>query len=121
MKIVGLKEFLTLPPWTMFRKYQPCYTDDLLWKQASLGERDFIYTSASMPDGDSSEHVFAACEDMAENGTSYPIEDWTARDGTFVDDQLFMIYEEEDILKVQGYIGSALQSIRQHSQKGEDK
>jgi len=110
MRIVGLKEFLTLPPWTMYRKYAPCYTDDLLWKQDSLGERDFVYVSASMPEGFDSDAVFRACDDMSENGASYPIEDWSARDGMFQDDQLFMVYEHADILVVQKYVENAIKS-----------
>jgi hypothetical protein len=111
MRIVGLKEFLTLPPWTMFRKYQPCYTEDLMWKQDSLGGSDFVYTTASMPHGGDSIEVFGRCDDMEENGASYPIEDFTARDGCFVQDQLFMIYEKADIEVVARYVANALEAI----------
>lgn len=108
MRIVNLQEFLKLPAWTMYRKYTPCYTEDLLWKQDSLGERDFVYVQASMPDGSDSGDVVEACEDMQHNGASYPLEDWSSRDGMFKDEQLFMIYEKEDIEKVLGFVQNAL-------------
>jgi len=112
MRIVGLKEFLTLPPWTMYRKYQPCYTDDLLWKQDSLGGRDWVYTAAAMPDGVDSGDVSNKCDDMAENAASYPVENWTSRDGLFDDSQLFMIYEKADIEVVAKYVANALEACK---------
>lgn len=92
----------------MFRKYEFCITEDLLWKQDSLGSSDFVYTKAEMPDGNDSSDVSAACLEMEECGASYPLENWTSRDGCFVDNQLFMIYEKDDIEVVARYVANAL-------------
>lgn len=42
MRIVGLKEFLTLPVGTVYAKYQPCITEGLEIKGDNCGERDWI-------------------------------------------------------------------------------
>jgi len=97
MRIVNLQEFRKLPKGTVFAKYSHCEFDELMVLD-EIWECDFIYSSLI---GNvlnvSSEDFFEKCTSM-ENGNSENLDfECTSRDGLFDDDQLFAVYEKEDI------------------------
>jgi hypothetical protein len=102
MRIIGLKEFLTLPVGTVYAKYAQSYTEGLEIKGENCGERDWIvqyldpianleHSHSSTDDGD----MLSALESGA--SASEPLAfNVMGRDGCFNDDQLFAVLERQD-------------------------
>ncbi len=98
MKIVSLKEFLLLPTGVVYMKYEPCVFEDLCVKDDSLN-KDFFYSNITY------DLDCTGCDDFAdklfdaqENKTSVKTDfDCVGRDGCFDDEQLFAVYEKEDV------------------------
>lgn len=99
MRIVNLKQFLALPNETLFSKYQPCSFGELEIKVENCGARDFVTQdiAGAIAHNDSGEFI-DKLEDARENGTSLPMDfDFAGRDGCFVDEQIFAVWERADI------------------------
>jgi hypothetical protein len=102
MKIVNLTEFLALPNETLFSKYEPCVFENMAIKTDNCNERDFIvqYIADSIKCTGSDDFGYIL-EDAEENGTSIEIDlDICGRDGCFNDDQLFAVWERQDVIKL---------------------
>lgn len=104
MRIVSRKEFLKLPPGTLYQQCREKWAfGDMHVKYDSLifdesGDGDFVCAAFTSIEADSSEQLFDRMEDMCDNGASYPLElDCAGRDGLFERDALFMVYEKADV------------------------
>ena len=110
MKILTRKDFLKTPRNTLFSYYEPCCFRELCVKTSDNKdwENDFIYFSLIAEfNKQNSEEFDKICERM-EKGQSVPQSfEETSREGLFDDEQLFLVYEKEDI---KGLIGT-LQEI----------
>ena len=101
MKIVNRKEFLLLPPETVFSYYEPCIFSGLYVKVCQPGQ----YKNDFLTDNligeiycDGSHEMIDLLEESRETGKSLKLDfDCTDRDGMFNDEQLFAIYEKEDV------------------------
>jgi hypothetical protein len=116
MKIVDRKTFLALPEGTVFSKYQPYIFGELQIKGSTLkSSGDFCaYSITSAIDYDSSEDLFEKLDRMEKNGEAVPMDfDSGGRDGCFDLDQLFAVWDEQDVRKL---IGRLEQSIERHFQ-----
>ena len=102
MKIVDRKTFLQLDKETLYSKYEPCYFSDLTIKCISNMSDDFVtqgITNAIECDN-GQEHI-EILSNSEKNGTSFTMDfDCPGRDGCFDEDQLFAIWEKEDIEKL---------------------
>jgi len=98
MRIVDLKEFLSLPNGTLFMKYAPCSFDDLSVKVESL-ENDFICVSITNDvESDDTEDFSSILFSAEETGDSFDLDtDATYRDGMYEKDQMFAVYELKDV------------------------
>ena len=101
MKIVNREEFLKLPENTLYSKFKPCYFDDLSIKYNTMGN-DFVCVSIiDSIECDSSEEFSDKLFDAMENKKSIAMDfDNCGRDGMFNDDQLFAVWESDDIRKL---------------------
>ena len=103
MKIITRKEFLKLPIGTVWSYYEPCCFQDLNIKASDLSgwETDFLYDPIiGQIDTKSSDEFLEKC-DFMEKGGSVPMDfEATSREGLFDEDQLFAIYEKEDVEKL---------------------
>lgn len=98
MKILNLEEFRKCPSGTLFSKYSPYVFDGLMVKGETL-EYDFIYQNliGNIECHDSGEFG-DKLEYAKETGESISLDfDCMGRDGLFEKNQLFAIYEEEDV------------------------
>jgi hypothetical protein len=96
MKIVDRKTFLALPPNTVFAKYSPCNIGELKVKLESW-TNDFIYFGFDNPLDKDNEVFIDTCERMGA-GESAPLDiEATARDGCFDENQLFCVYDKDDV------------------------
>jgi len=101
MKIVNRRQFLALPENTVFSKYEPCVFGELMIKGESLANDfyaqeigDAIFCSGS---SDRVDKLGASERD----GASLPMDfDCPGRDGLFDDDQMFAVWEPEDVRKL---------------------
>ena len=98
MRIVNRIEFLKLPPGTLFSKYTPCFFDELMIKGTSL-PNDFMYQDLIGNVKCSGVREFVDILNSVEKtGVSFELDfDCQGRDGLFDSDQLFAIYEDEDV------------------------
>lgn len=100
MKIVDRKAFLALPENTLFSKYEPCSFEELTIKGESwLHCDDFLTQGVVDAIECSGPHEWAdKLFDSQENGTSMKMDfDCQGRDGCFDADQLFAVWELQDV------------------------
>lgn len=115
MKIINKEEFYKLPNGTLYSEYVPCCISELRIKQDTIfgfnGEPiDWFYQDLI---GSIKENVslgyHETLEQSRKNKTSIELDfDASERDGCFIDDQLFAVYEKGDL---EGLI-SKLESLR---------
>lgn len=97
MKILNRKEFLLLPENTLFAKYHPCVIGELAIKGETFGNDFYVQSIAdSIEANDTGEFIEKLA--AAENGEDIRLDlNCEGRDGMFDDDQLFMVYDKQDV------------------------
>lgn len=94
---------MDLPVGTVFSYYTPCYFRDLLIKGSAPNEwhNDFLVTNLiGAVENNSSDEFVDSCEKM-EKGERFDTDfESYGREGLFDDNQLFAIYEKEDVIKL---------------------
>ena len=103
MKIVDRKTFLAIPGEVLFSKYSPCYFGPLeirgdVWDHCN----DFLSQEIAGAIESTGSGEFSDKLDDAQNyGGSLAMDfDSCGRDGCFDEDQLFAVWEREDVLKL---------------------
>lgn len=119
MRIVNRKDFLALPVGTIFSKYEPCIFEGLCIKEESrffdglddgCCHDDFYFISIddSIFGADSGDRIDRLTK-MEKQGTSYPVElDLIGRDALFEKDQLFAIWEKQDLIELSKVVAKAI-------------
>lgn len=99
MKIVIRKEFLSMEN-VLYAKYVPCIISEICVKYENVNDDDFCFNVLFGDiDANSSGDLFDKYEEMR-NGKSIEMStQGYQRDGMFEEDQLFLIFEKEDIKK----------------------
>lgn len=94
MRVVTKKELLELPPYTLFRAWEPSVWDFYDW-QVKTGKNFGAYELSPDPAGDASEEV-------------EPVYDW---DGELdeKDGQLFAVLEKQDIVLMQNRLALVIE------------
>ena len=102
MRIVGLEEFLSLPPGTVFAKYRPQMFDELCVKgDSNHGSRDFVYRSLWEPLASNSGELCDVLSAAAERGAEVEIDtDCWQRDGLYEYGQLFAVFSRKEVLRI---------------------
>lgn len=103
MRILNRKDFLNTPKGTLWSYYKPCFFSDLNVKTSDKADydNDFVYFGliAEFDTGNSGEYI-EVCRRM-EQGESIPASfEETQREGLFDDEQLFLVYEKDDIKRM---------------------
>jgi len=100
MRIVDLDTFRALPNGTLFMKYEPCCFGNLGVKVETLNG-DFLFESITDGiDASGSDEMFDKLFAAEKDSTLSLKMDFNAtdRDGLFEADQLFAVYEKEDVV-----------------------
>jgi len=99
MRIVGLDEFLLLPPGAVFAKYRPQIFGDLCVKGDSTpSSRDFFYRPLWDVDAKSSGELCDLLTAAESSAVDVPIDtDCWQRDGCFDDSQLFAVFRGDEV------------------------
>ncbi|MES2201120.1 MAG: hypothetical protein V4498_02600 [candidate division FCPU426 bacterium] len=102
MRIVNLKEFLTMPSGTVYSKYEPCAFGPINVKGDSIGEIDFYtWDLAGSIKADGTDEFVERLHRAEKSGEDLETDfDQEGRDGMFQDDQLFAVYSKEDVSKM---------------------
>lgn len=113
MKIVNRKDFLQLPKGIIFCKGTKWCFDTLSIKGDSWGN-DFLYVDLCNIDSNCTDQWVSRLEDSLSNGTSYPINNDTQRDGMFDEESVFLIFEEKDLQFMIGVMRVSIEKLRLH-------
>lgn len=110
MRIVNREEFLKLPQGTLYQQAETPYAFEGLRVKYETWGNDFQTSNFDLPDNDSSEQLFDRLNDMLENGASYPMEiDGVGRDGLFMQEAIFLVYERDDVVKIRDFLNQILE------------
>lgn len=108
MKIVDRETFLKLPEGTVYSEFNPCVFGELCIKGESIGSEENGFGSwcyqpiadavETNGPGDIGGQLFDLTEDSLANGTSMKMDfDCSQRDGFYDEDQLFAVWERQDV------------------------
>lgn len=112
MKIVNLERFRAMPEGTVFSKYAPQYFEDTRVKGATW-ETDFLYADLSAEavacsGSEERDRLIYAAE---HEGSNLKMDfDLYGRDGYFESEQLFAVWEKEDVLALVAKLNDCLSS-----------
>lgn len=110
MKIVDRETFLSLPSGTLFSKCEPWIFDHLTIKGPTCGN-DFMEQQIvdAVNANDTGEHI-DLLEDSLETRSSIPLDFHSmGRDGCFDRDQLFAVWERQDVRDLIDRLSEALE------------
>ena len=111
MRILNRDEFLKMPEGTLFSKGQPIYFNGLFVKGESM-PNDFIYRDLIDWENTGSEDMVSRFYEMVDGKKSFPINEDYGRDGCFNKDDLFLIYEAEDLANLVATILTAMNLLQ---------
>lgn len=115
MRIVNLTEFRKLKPGTVFMKYTPQYFEELCVK-GDTWDSDFLCEAITneIDCNDSGERCDCLFEAQEDSAKSLKLDfDCTGRDGCHDPNQLFAVYEKEDL---QGLIRKLQYSLEAYNE-----
>lgn len=99
MRVYNFKDFLKLPPGTIFSQGEKWFFEGFFVKTDSL-ENDFYSINLCNIDSFDSAQWSDRLEDSLNNGTSYPINYSECRDASYRDDLIFLVFEKDDLQKL---------------------
>jgi len=97
MRILRRKEFLALPPGVVFCAGDQWSFGSLEVKSDTLSANDFVSLDLNSVDASDSGELFELMDSMLQTGASFPINKDFGRDGGFKDDEIYLVYEPEDL------------------------
>lgn len=104
MKIVSRKEFLALPAGTVYSKYVHCAFDTLCIKGETLftNADDWFYQDiAGAVDSHDMREFSERLIEASKTGESIAMNfDIQSRDGCFESEQMFAVWEEDDVMRL---------------------
>lgn len=101
MRILNLEQFRALPEYTFFSKYAPCVFGPLEIKGDTWSVDFLCQDIASAVEYEDTGEFFDKLEASRVTGSSIAVDlDGWYRDGLFDKDQLFAVWEAEDIAKL---------------------
>ena len=107
MRVVSRADFLKLPPGTIYAKGKPWYFENISIKADSL-PNDFVCLGLAWVDAHDSGEASYRLEEMLKAGASYPLDKVYGRDGCFDDDDIFLVYERDDLAWIRDQIDAAM-------------
>lgn len=109
MKIYRLPEFLKLPPGTMYCQGCRWTFGELQIKDETCARTpDWFYLAINWVEAENTDEAINLLESALKDGISIPMQETVGRDGLFNPDRLFLVYETDDLLKLQEYCAAAV-------------
>jgi hypothetical protein len=116
MKVYDRTEFMKLPEGVLFCKGKPWYWGELEVKGESLTS-DFTSRNLCWIDAKSSEEATDKFDQMLNEGTSEPMETAYGRDGMFDGEDLFLVFEETDLMELIAIAQNGIVALRRAEKK----
>jgi len=115
MKIVNIETFLKMPEGTIYTKYQSFgMVNGFYLKGESIGDIDWWYMDLLLSTEAKDSDEFFGLMDKAEYGKEFPVAYHThSRDGLYEEEQMFLIYSEEDIKKLVDVLSDTTKIIKE--------
>lgn len=107
MRVYKRDDFLKLPAGIIFSQGNKWCFQDISVKGETL-TNDFMYMDFCTLEAQNSDMLFTQLEDSLENGTSYTINESYTRDGYFDDQDVFLVFEKDDISKMEGLLNESM-------------
>jgi len=108
MRIFNRQDFLKLPAGILYSSGKKWYFNAIHVKGYSY-ENDFIELDITRIDAHDSGELFDRWDEMLDKGASYPFdEECYGRNGAFDNEDIFMVFEPADLLKLKGIIDAAI-------------
>ena len=113
MRVHNRQDFMKLPAGAAFAKGKPWFFDGLQFKgdtiQNDRGENiDWYVLDLTWVDGQNSGECFTRLDEMLDEGKSYPVQNSICRDGCFDDEDLFLVFERDDLELLKTQVDAAL-------------
>jgi len=111
MKILSRADFMELPAGTIYAKGQPwCFGNinikgDTIYTPKPI---DWCYLDPCWIEAHDSGEAGDRLDEMAATGASYPMQESFGRDGCFDDDDLFLVFERDDLVSLLDHVSNAL-------------
>jgi hypothetical protein len=96
MRCVDRQAFLSLPAGTVYAKGVRWAFDGLRIKGETTGD-DWWCLDPAWVSGSNSEEAIVLLDAMLDAGASFPMEDAEGRDGYFDQDEVFLVFERDDL------------------------
>lgn len=118
MRIVDRATFLAMPAGTLYQKFKPMYGGELAIKEETLSwdgaGRDWYEVSLNLPIASNDSEDWANKMEAAHTqGASLKLDVETmCRDGYFDDDQLFAVWERDDVEALVTRLQKALETSK---------
>lgn len=117
MKVLNKKDFLQMPAGTFFCVGTPWVFGNLCLKGESWHDSgDFLYVDVCDIEARNDTQRILLLENSLERGFSFCINQDVSRDGMHNDDDLFLVYEKEDLEILRSLVNAALMTIENNNQ-----
>jgi hypothetical protein len=116
MRIYNRTDFMKLPEGVLFCKGKPWHWGDLSVKGESL-VTDFTDRGLCWIESNSSEDAIDRMERMLTEGTSEPMQTAYGRDGCFDNEDLFLVFEETDLMELIAIAQTGIVALRRAEKK----
>jgi hypothetical protein len=113
MRLLTRTEFLQLPAGVIYFKGKEWYFEGLAVKEESVehsfpdSSGDWFYVDPAWIEAHDSGEAFERLDAM-KAGASYPMQETMCRDGLFERDDIFLVPERDDLLKLREWIDRAI-------------
>ncbi|MED1125557.1 hypothetical protein [Bacillus atrophaeus] len=99
MRIINLQQFIRLPRGVLYTKFEPDIFCQIAIKEDSIPEtNDWLYQDLLEIKSNDSVELDEILSKAVENGDSFELDyKCLTRDGLFKSDQLFAVFEKEDV------------------------
>ena len=113
MKVYHRKDFMQLPEGTIYSKGKPWYFEGISVKGETLlgedGPCDWICLGLEWIEARNEDEQWFRLDKMLTEGVSYSMNESYGRDGCFDNDDIFLVFEKEDLLKVKEFVEKAVE------------
>lgn len=103
---------MDLPEGTLYCKGKEWFFEHMCIKGKSIkwgdGIGDWYEMDPCWVDGNNSGECFSRLQEMLDKKASYPMQNCECRDGCFDPDDLFLVFEKDDLVILKNYIEEAI-------------
>ena len=112
MRVLKKPDFLKLPEGVAYCRGKKWFFGGLAFKGETVSDVDWYELEFNWVDGHDLGECFERMDAMLTDGVRFPIQDSICRNGLYEDDDLFLVFDEDDLLKLRGWIDDAIRLSR---------